>query len=183
MARCLSMIMILTGFTFTNVSHAQMLVKNSEGDSLMIITEEGKIGIGTAKPIYRFHVACGIMQFDSSATARSSNAIQIQGSRLIGIGSPPKPPTFNPIFIDGGDFGSPVVLASRSGNTGIGIKTPTAKLDVNGSTGYNQLRLRLSFTPSNSGDSRGSTGDIAWDNNYIYVKTSSGWKRAALSTF
>ena len=168
---------------FFSHSQAQMLVKNNQGDSLMIITEEGKIGIGTAKPVYGFHIACGIVQIDSSATAISSNAIQIKGSSLVGIGSPPHPPALNPLFMDGGDFASPVVIASRSGNTGIGIRTPTAKLDVNGAFGYNQFRLRTSFTPSSSSDGRGALGDFAWDNNYIYIKTASGWKRAALSTF
>jgi hypothetical protein len=54
---------------------------------------------------------------------------------------------------------------------------------VNGSTGYNQLRLRTTFTPSSSSDASGNVGDISWDGDYIYVKTSSGWKRSALSTW
>ena len=39
------------------------------------------------------------------------------------------------------------------------------------------------FTPVNSGDSYGDVGNIAWDDDYVYVKTSNGWKRAALSTW
>jgi hypothetical protein len=69
------------------------------------------------------------------------------------------------------------------GNVGIGTSAPTARLHVVGSTGYNQLRLQTPYTPSSSADPNGNVGDIAWDNNYIYVKTSAGWKRAALSTF
>lgn len=38
-------------------------------------------------------------------------------------------------------------------------------------------------TPSGSADAQGLVGDIAWDSNFIYVKTSGGWKRSALSTF
>jgi hypothetical protein len=38
-------------------------------------------------------------------------------------------------------------------------------------------------TPSSSADTQGTTRDIAWDDNYIYVKTSAGWKRSALSAF
>ena len=38
-------------------------------------------------------------------------------------------------------------------------------------------------TPSGSADSQGTTGDYAWDDSYVYVKTSAGWKRSALSTF
>jgi len=69
------------------------------------------------------------------------------------------------------------------GNVGIGTAAPTARLHVVGATGYNQLRLQMPYTPTSSADPNGNVGDIAWDDNYIYVKTSSGWKRAALSSF
>lgn len=65
------------------------------------------------------------------------------------------------------------------GNIGINNGSPTSKLDIIG-TGYNQLRLRNSYTPSSSGDTNGSVGDIAWDNNYLYIKTSTGWGRTSL---
>jgi hypothetical protein len=70
-----------------------------------------------------------------------------------------------------------------TGKVGIGTSSPTAKLDVNGSTGYNQIRMRTSYTPTGSDDTNGYVGDVAWDDNYIYVKTSTEWKRAALSTW
>lgn len=38
-------------------------------------------------------------------------------------------------------------------------------------------------TPTSSADTQGAVGDIASDDNYLYAKTSGGWKRAALSTF
>lgn len=66
---------------------------------------------------------------------------------------------------------------------GIDTPSPTATLDVNGSTGYNQVRMRISYTPTDSLDANGNLGDIAWDDNYIYIKTTVGWKRAALNTF
>jgi hypothetical protein len=69
------------------------------------------------------------------------------------------------------------------GNIGIGTSAPTARLHIQGATGYNQLRLATSYTPTSSADPNGNVGDIAWDNNFLYVKTSVGWKRAALSTF
>ena len=70
-------------------------------------------------------------------------------------------------------------------NRRIGLRTtsPTANLDVNGAHGYNQIRMRTSFTPTGTDDTRGNTGDIAWDNNYIYIKTGAGWKREGLHTF
>ncbi|RYG53330.1 MAG: hypothetical protein EOO01_04610 [Chitinophagaceae bacterium] len=49
---------------------------------------------------------------------------------------------------------------------------------------YNFLNLSTSFTPTSTTDSRGAIGDIARDNEYIYLKTSSGWKRSpAFSNF
>lgn len=39
------------------------------------------------------------------------------------------------------------------------------------------------YTPSSTADSFGNQGNITRDENYIYVKTESGWKRASLSTF
>jgi parallel beta-helix repeat protein len=40
-----------------------------------------------------------------------------------------------------------------------------------------------SLTPSGSADSTGNQGDFRWDDSFVYVKTSGGWKRSALSTF
>lgn len=32
-------------------------------------------------------------------------------------------------------------------------------------------------------DGAGNIGDLAWDDSYIYMKTSTGWKRSGLATF
>lgn len=60
---------------------------------------------------------------------------------------------------------------------------PTATLDISGEEGFSQLRMRASYTPSSSNDPKGEVGAAAWDEDYIYIKTSSGWKRSTLSTF
>lgn len=39
------------------------------------------------------------------------------------------------------------------------------------------------YTPLSTVDTQGSVGDFTSDANYIYVKTTSGWKRSALETF
>jgi len=65
----------------------------------------------------------------------------------------------------------------------VGTTSPTAALDVSAPTGYNQVRMRESYTPTGTADTNGNTGDVAWDSNYIYIKTAAGWKRAALSSF
>ena len=77
--------------------------------------------------------------------------------------------------------GNPLTATTASGKIGIQVVTPTATLDVSGTTGYNQIRMRTSYTPSSSGDTNGNVGDIAWDNTYIYIKTNTGWGRTQLS--
>jgi hypothetical protein len=77
-----------------------------------------------------------------------------------------------------------VLFNTRAGKTGIGFAGfPTSQLDVKGVNGYNQLRLRISYTPTSTSDSNGNIGDVSWDDSFIYLKTSAGWKRTALSTF
>lgn len=66
-----------------------------------------------------------------------------------------------------------------NGNLGLLTNAPTAPVDINGTT----LRVRTSFTPTGTADTAGNVGDVTFDDNYIYRKTSTGWKRSALSTF
>ena len=42
--------------------------------------------------------------------------------------------------------------------------------------------IMASTTPANSA-APGVVGTVSWDANYVYVRTATGWKRAALSTF
>ena len=71
-----------------------------------------------------------------------------------------------------------------AGNTLFGAaSTPTDHVDINGANGFSQLRLRTAYTPTGTADTNGNTGDISWDENFMYVKTSAGWKRSALTTF
>lgn len=61
--------------------------------------------------------------------------------------------------------------------------TPTSTVDIDGVNGYNQLRLRLSYTPTSTADANWEIGDTARDDDFVYKKTNVWWKRAALSTF
>ncbi len=72
----------------------------------------------------------------------------------------------------------------ETGNLLMGATTgSTSKVDIIGNSGFSQLRLRTQYTPSSSSDSNGNPGDTAVDDNYFYYKTSTGWKRVALSSF
>lgn len=88
---------------------------------------------------------------------------------------------FNLIRYD--DQGQPIdsaIAASREkGNVGIGTSSPESKLDVNGDA----IRIRESHTPV-SASSPGNQGDIAWDENYIYVCVAKDtWKRTKLESW
>jgi hypothetical protein len=41
----------------------------------------------------------------------------------------------------------------------------------------------ISYTPTDSADTAGTTGNIAFDADYIYIKTGSGWRRASITSF
>lgn len=60
------------------------------------------------------------------------------------------------------------------------VDIPTSSLDVYGDSGYSQLRLRKSYTPTSHTDTNGKVGDVAWDGEYIYIKTTQGWGRSTL---
>ena len=61
--------------------------------------------------------------------------------------------------------------------------SPTSTIDITGVNGYSQFRLRNTYTPTSSSDTNGNLGDFSWDSNYLYIKTSSGWKRTTLTSF
>lgn len=66
-----------------------------------------------------------------------------------------------------------------TGNIGIATDAPTSKMHLKG-TAMEQLRIETSGGPTSNADTSGEIGDIAYDANYIYIKTSNGWGRAAL---
>jgi hypothetical protein len=37
------------------------------------------------------------------------------------------------------------------------------------------------FTPAHTADTRGTVGSMTYDDTYLYVKTSAGWKRTSLN--
>lgn len=69
------------------------------------------------------------------------------------------------------------------GKMGIGTTSITSVLHLKAAAGHYQFRLETAYTPSSSSDANGALGQICWDTNYFYVKTSAGWKRSALTTF
>lgn len=159
------------------------------------ITPEGKFAIGTTSPVSGYlltvqgniYAAGGTLRTelgDGLNVRNNSNGNLVFSIALNGDGS---------TRINGHDNSGASVIQFSGGTTssylngpsnfGIGNNSPTSKVDINASNGYTQFRLRNSYTPTSTADANGNIGDIAWDDNYWYIKTSIGWKRTALSTY
>jgi hypothetical protein len=55
-------------------------------------------------------------------------------------------------------------------------------VDENGDWNFTNINIK-EFTPSSSEDPHGNVGNIVRDDNYIYIKTRTGWKRTGLENF
>jgi hypothetical protein len=73
---------------------------------------------------------------------------------------------------------TPSAGTTGSSNLILPIKVGGSIADSNGNVSPSR-----SYTPSASGDTAGNAGDITYDASFIYIKTGSGWRRAALSSF
>ena len=84
--------------------------------------------------------------------------------------------------------------ASGVGAVAIGVDNTAAAASASGTnefklgTALHNVKVAGRFnvaprTPTGSADASGTAGDIAADDSYLYVKTSTGWKRAALTAW
>ncbi|ARK08887.1 hypothetical protein A6C57_00380 [Fibrella sp. ES10-3-2-2] len=70
--------------------------------------------------------------------------------------------------------------AGTSPSTSVNI----GEIAGNGVATFPKLVIKTRYTPTGTGDTYGEVGQITYDDNYAYQKTSVGWKRSALfSTF
>jgi hypothetical protein len=70
-----------------------------------------------------------------------------------------------------------------SGDNTIGFSRPTSSTLGVSIAGATAAVFGSNFTPTGTADATGVTNQISFDANYIYIKTSAGWKRATLNTF
>lgn len=138
---------------------------------LMTVNSNGNIGINTASPLAKLHV-----NGTGDTRIRVGNESQQWSMAVSQFGA-------GNFTLLQEDVAIRLFVSAANGNVGIGTTSPTSQLDVDGVDGFNQIRARKSATPSATAATDGNTGNIVWDDNYIYIKTSAGWKRAALSTF
>ncbi len=97
------------------------------------------------------------------------------------------------LYCYNGDFTTSVIIGTNTINTTIASHLVSINQDLKTTDDvtFNRivcssgtgLNIATSFTPSSTTGTEGVTGDIAWDDDYIYVKTNVGWKRAGLTSF
>ncbi len=140
---------------------------------LRIQGSTGNIGIGTTAPDSKLHIKGS---FGNNTFKVKPNA----DHTIIEAGQEFRIATTNSgdiKFQPGGVIG--MLISGTNRNVGIGTTAPDSKLEVEG-TAMRQFRIKQAGGPSSNTDVSGREGDFAYDDNYVYVKTTNGWGRVAL---
>ena len=172
-----------------------LTVLRSDWSPAVKLTQDGRVGIGTQDPNSLFTVDIAGRPAASRIGIKGCTPNDLAGVRLTSSND-----VFWGIYNEGPLYGHEYILAygkgifissfcmsvytngtMKVGNHNVG-ETADATVHIVG-PGSSSLKIQNAYTPSGSADAAGTTGTISWDANYIYVKTASGWKRAALSTF
>jgi hypothetical protein len=136
------------------------------------ITSDGRLGLGTSSPDALLTVN-GIGAFGAGAVTTPS--IAATGDLNTGFWFPAAD------TIAASTNGTEGARIDSSGRLLVGTSSNSggALLQING----NRIRIATANTPA-SASATGTTGEIAWDANYIYVCTATNtWKRTAISTW
>ena len=143
-------------------------------DLLSIKVLTGNIGIGTNEPDKKLHIVSngpeGGLVLERSGSGENTR-IQFQDEAGTDQSAIIYDGTSDDITFEVKGLNN-VLYLKNDGNIGIGTSTPGANLEINGSNGYNQLRMSTPYTPTGTNDTNGNIGDLAWDDNFIYIKTS-----------
>ena len=154
---------------FNNLSNRELRVmtQNNEGNYNQYVIYNGRVAGSLSSPTY-------IQGIYGRFTA-----IEFEGGNINFLVNPG----------DAGNGTELEIIPTRAltiyynGNIGFGVANPQARVHISHTNGYQQLILATPYTPTSTSDPNGVVGTISWDDNYIYVKTSGGWKRAQLSNF
>ena len=139
--------------------------------SRMVIDSSGNVGIGTSSPT-------GLL---TVATATAGTAADFVIGNPANLWSIKTGTTTNALTIVDTQFSVERLRIDSSGRLLVGTSSDSggALLQVNG----DRIRVGTAKTPA-SASATGTTGEICWDANYIYVCTATNtWKRTAIATW
>lgn len=172
-------------------------IEKSDSNPVLVTLDNGNVGIGLSSPLSPLQIS-GFAIITNPAggnynenlrlpQANSGYASLCIGGAIATSGTTSEQWTFvkYPVTNDFSlrNSSTDYMYITQGGLIGIGTSTPSSKLHISGSDGANTFRIENKYTPTNTADPSGQGGNISWDDSYIYVKTSLGWKRLALSTF
>ena len=167
-----------SGFINYRIRAYQLFVDTS-GVTALTIDSSQRVGIGSSSPGYALDVVGTV---NSNALFRASNGthIALLGSEafsagVVGVGSGSN----HPLVL--GTNSAERARIDTSGRLLVGTSSDSggALFQVNG----DRIRVGTAKTPATSG-ATGTTGEIAWDADYIYVCTATNtWKRSAIATW
>jgi hypothetical protein len=168
----------------------QSLVFETSGSTRMFISSSGNVGIGTSDPSQRLHVLGNIIGQDNTSNASSKSFSLLQGhytnaEESFSLFSSVSNPTQNILWIGGGNAnfntatdirfftavnsttltGTERMRIAVDGNVGIGVTSPTAKLQVRGS-GTTSATTALRVENSNA-----SASLVVLDNSNVGIGT------------
>ena len=141
-----------------------------------MVDASGNVGIGTTSPSTKLQLK-GNSTYITVNNNSNHNSVQV-GSDSSGDGA---------LFLRDSSGNNKVYLSGESntnnyinsGNIGVGTTAPNSKVHING-TAMEQLRMQTSGGPGSSSATNGRVGDMAYDDDYFYIKTANGWGRIAL---
>jgi hypothetical protein len=146
----------------------------------MRIDSAGNVGIGTSSPTQRLHVegASGTPLFVQSATQGICDILLLSGTNTAEMARLRIDSSSN--FMVFNKTNQERLRIDSTGKVLIGTTTAGAsKLTINDDS----IQVNTAKTPATAG-ATGTTGQIAWDANYVYVCIATNtWKRSALSTW
>lgn len=81
------------------------------------------------------------------------------------------------------DYATGDLTMSRNVTTTTNVNAAVVSASAGIATSGTWIKIGATSTPSSSADVSGTVGEIRRDDNYLYVKTLTGWKRSALATW